>query len=1229
MSKTAKKTIYFGNAYWNQATDNREKAVLQLSEERFLQLRQQLDTSGMNYFAYLLNGQVRLAFLENEKRKIELVLHERNLQTEKPVRSYEPAKKNIFGNTQFQYIREKSYLYGSKQEQLKLAEKLESAGIRFSGIVYSDKRTGIAVSYADLAATRALQQQAKSEVASLEARAKSYPSEMQTHVVISVNAEDRNRTERLNQQILQQKSEMMRQVQTQTPPLQMTDAAIQQETHQSRSIRRMMFDESDPEREIEEELRIDPDLDAQFVQEQKEPAPQEKSFAEQVEASLNGELPFYTALKVCDTPDILLQVGCEQLPMLYTQKHLKDALADKDSSNIHKHGLEKDQLKRLPELLTSPIMIYDSLSRNDSIIAVTSEIDKDKLPIVVSIKPNGRGRYDLETIDSNFITSVHGRDNFIAQFTRAVEQDNMLFCDKEKSQELFERWGLQLPELTNTLDFNHIIHQSRNIVKGLSEKNLENAENTQARKFYRIYQMNEDEASQENKDRDPSINVEDYHLVYEGDLNALSGETFNEKFDALYDTFGIAVSLHDVIVRVDEDTGEEKAFYCDENGFTDFPEFFEEKTVQDEKENIPVTSIEPDAVAEHSIDAETFQKLLDRYHAYYDFFYQNPDYAQLDDYVTAQKLCDDFMLASEENSLYRSIVQKYVDRYQDFLTSDREFVAFAFALAEVGVIDSFSDLDLENLENMDPKRDLTRFLVNTYLESNSWTSETQRKVADLWETLNQDEVMGWKVASEAHQIAEFFRSLYAIGDDEYASRTYSDAVLGLLNGYQFETQDYEKIHIRQTHDLHSVSISSEGLVNFERFLFETGDEWTGWKGRFEFAIDAGLFPKENEPSEPINTQEKAHPTRPESTFKIEDESLGEGGLKTKFKANIAAIETLKAIEAEHRPATLEEKQIMSQYVGWGGLANAFDESKSEWASEFAQLKSLLTKEEYDSARASTLDAFYTTPTVIDGIYSALENFGFSGGNVLEPSCGVGNFIGRMPEKMRENSNVYGVELDSLTGRLAKAIYPEADIQVKGFEKTEFQNGCFDVAVGNVPFGDLGFTDKQYGTHKLHDFFFAQTLDKVKEGGIVAFVTSMGTLDKQDDSFRKQLAEKADLIGAIRLPNTAFKANANTEVTSDLIFLKKRSEPPKELPDWVNLGKTEEGFSVNQYFVNHPEMVLIGYLVFFLPVLIVSSSEKYGDNIKNSFDNQRDSRKCPKNSSSCKRIFDNNYRGNQR
>ena len=229
--------------------------------------------------------------------------------------------------------------------------------------------------------------------------------------------------------------------------------------------------------------------------------------------------------------------------------------------------------------------------------------------------------------------------------------------------------------------------------------------------------------------------------------------------------------------------------------------------------------------------------------------------------------------------------------------------------------------------------------------------------------------------------------------------------------------------------------------------------------------------------------------------------------------------------------------------------------------------------EYEDARKSVLDSFFTSPAIIDGIYEALDKFGFNGGNLLEPSCGVGNFLGKMPSEVAEHTNIYGVEIDSISGRIAKQLYPDADIQITGFESTHFQNGSFDAAVGNVPFGDLNFPDKQYGTTKLHDFFFAQTLDKVKEGGIVAFVTSKGTLDKKDESFRRQLAEKADLVGAVRLPNTAFKANAGTEVTSDILFLQKRSAPPEELPDWVHLGKTEGGLRVNSYFAENPEMVL--------------------------------------------------------
>ncbi len=322
------------------------------------------------------------------------------------------------------------------------------------------------------------------------------------------------------------------------------------------------------------------------------------------------------------------------------------------------------------------------------------------------------------------------------------------------------------------------------------------------------------------------------------------------------------------------------------------------------------------------------------------------------------------------------------------------------------------------------------------------------------------------------------------------------------------------------------------------------------------------------------TPQKSEPEQEKpQNFAITDDKLGEGGAKTKFHNNMEAVRTLKQIEREDRRATPEEQEILSKYVGWGGISQAFDSDNQQWDKEFSQLFDELTPKEYEDARKSVLDSFFTSPAIIDGIYEALEKFGFKGGNLLEPAMGVGNFVGKMPSEMAENTHVYGVEIDSISGRIAKQLYPDADIQVTGFEHTNFQNSSFDVAVGNVPFGDLNFPDKQYGTTKLHDFFFAQTLDKVKDGGIVAFVTSKGTLDKKDESFRKQLAEKADLIGAIRLPNNAFKANAGTEVTSDIIFLQKRSAPPEEFPDWVHLGKTEDGLRVNSYFAENPEMVL--------------------------------------------------------
>ena len=320
----------------------------------------------------------------------------------------------------------------------------------------------------------------------------------------------------------------------------------------------------------------------------------------------------------------------------------------------------------------------------------------------------------------------------------------------------------------------------------------------------------------------------------------------------------------------------------------------------------------------------------------------------------------------------------------------------------------------------------------------------------------------------------------------------------------------------------------------------------------------------------VNAEPESEPV---GNFHITDEHLGEGGAKQKYARNIEAIKTLFQLEQEHRGATAEEQQVLSQYVGWGGLADAFDPGKDSWAKEYTELKGLLSEDEYAAARSSTLNAHYTSPTVIRSIYDAVERMGFHSGNILEPSMGVGNFFGMLPDSMAD-SRLYGVELDSITGRIAKKLYPQADITVAGFETTD-RRDFYDLAVGNVPFGQYKVNDKAYNKlgFSIHNYFFAKAIDQVRPGGIIAFVTSRYTMDSKDSTARKHMAERADLLGAIRLPNNAFRANAGTDVVSDIIFLQKRDRPIDHEPDWVQLGKTEDGFAINQYFVDHPEMIL--------------------------------------------------------
>ena len=351
-----------------------------------------------------------------------------------------------------------------------------------------------------------------------------------------------------------------------------------------------------------------------------------------------------------------------------------------------------------------------------------------------------------------------------------------------------------------------------------------------------------------------------------------------------------------------------------------------------------------------------------------------------------------------------------------------------------------------------------------------------------------------------------------------------------------------------------------------QFTTETVAFYPGEKSQLPYDIEIQTI-RTTEPEPPVPQKP------PAENFRIMDDELGIGGAKAKFRANMAAINLLKELEFEGLQASPEQQEILSRYVGWGGLADAFDENKPNWADEFAELYATLSPEEYAAARASTLNAHYTSPTVIKAIYEAVGSMGFQTGNILEPAMGVGNFFGMLPESM-ESSRLYGVELDSITGRIAKQLYPKADITVAGFETTD-RRDFFDLAIGNVPFGQYQVNDRAYNKlgFSIHDYFFAKTLDQVRPGGVIAFVTSRYTMDKQSPEVRKYIAQRAELLGAIRLPNNAFKANAGTEVVSDIIFLQKRDRPIDIEPDWVHLGENEDGFSINQYFIDNPEMVL--------------------------------------------------------
>lgn len=810
----------------------------------------------------------------------------------------------------------------------------------------------------------------------------------------------------------------------------------------------------------------------------------EKSFAEQVDDVLAGNANRYNDLKVCDTPQILLDVGCEQLPMFYTKRHLHDALKPKGNTgeSIHYHGLNAEQIKKMPMLLENPVIIYDSLSRNDSIIIVTSELDNEKMPIIAAIKPNGKAKYDLELVESNFVMSFHGRNNFENQINRAVEQNKVLYYNKEKSQELFSVLGLQLSKGLNILDSNIIIHQSRNIVKGKQQENSADISSNDVKSFTTL--------------SEPTITCEWSESNYFED-----GKTYSvAEFDTLMeqaDSEMVAGAKAAI-----EKYGSAKAWY-EADADDEFSQF-----MGYDKVKFTINMPDGQTITER-------QDAGDGYGGVIDFLKRYSIYSSIIPELEAAKAAHMADLVNEVPTPTNE-TQPEIDKLLGRLKLDCDYY------------------------------------LKTGAEKHLWAETVEKQIAKINELY---EKMPENAYFTREQIDDYEKKMLAIKNGEvekpipYETPTIANNVLS-----------EEKKTTPPVSESVPISPTSDEQIS----LFETPP-----------ASETVTIPDKDVKTEKV---EKPKKNVKASTYHFDPDNVVVGGAAARCDANIAAIETLLKIESEKRLATPEEQKIMARYSGWGGTAQAFvadneNVSADSWGARQTRLKELLTADEYTAARSSTLTSFYTPPEVIDGVYLALERFQFEGGNILEPSMGVGNFFAKMPDEMRADSKLYGVELDSISGRIAKLLYPEDNIQIKGFEKTTFKNNSFDVVIGNIPFGDYGIADKAYDKYhfKIHDYFAAKAVDKVKPGGIVAIVTSKFTMDKKNDKARKYLAERCDLLGAVRLPSGTFK-DADS-VTTDIIFLKKRTTMTSVIPNWVHVSETANGIPCNQYFVDNPDMVL--------------------------------------------------------
>ena len=1074
----------YGNPYWQEATDNRDKTVAVMREDTFQQIQQALDKSGLNYCAYSDGSNTMIAVNSSEIGHFKNVtgLDESLCRLQKSGKEHIPQDKNIIGNTDYKYIPQKSYINEDRETILKMAELANKANISFSARIYPSGKGVMTVSQADISQISTIQDAVKA----------------------------------MRKPMIQNSRQASQEI-------------IGNRPYREIRNRQFMISPLTPDKYH----KIEPKLyerGAEFsglIRDGKVMFTTEKENAPHFQAILRQT--------ICENQILenLQNMGLDNQQIQALSSSIGIA-ARNNMANVIENYVSKDY--DITQLGTMNDLLIGYLDQSDT----SRFLDNSRqLDLLLSAKQE----FDLQIAQREELISA---EEIILPESPVIATTEDYLADKAQSTELSDLdiakqhiadyYGREFGELAEFSDLSNISLAYTTD----EEHNLPIQVYADLEQYKLIFEYDG------NVVRD-----EQYNSLAEMNENALSVLDFNDLVSLSDDEIALVIptKASDLPFKVGDDIKfQGKEWHID--------------SINEDRGRIMLSRDTGNVIMPQE-GLETFlSEVVEsaNHHA------STENLEQADTTIKEKsaetEISDDAPLFSE-NAI--------ADAGLGFVADDKEFKPFGNGKQEYEQLTLFGELEPVNpstsaqtitpVQYGEPVADVNRFEeLHKEIMRGSGFEGGKFRIAEFFQENNPSN----------QEFADFLKNEYGTGGHTADGNIFS--VDHDSKGIHFTLRSVDNGISKETFDFSWTEVAklTADLIQHDKYITQKDIDRRNRRGSKTEKSD---IKSENiaAPDEKLEQQIKADEKT--QNFTITDDNLGEGGAKTKFKNNLLAIQTLKQIESENRTAAPEEQEILSKYVGWGGLAQAFDSENEQWSKEFAQLSNALSPKEYEDARKSVLDSFFTSPAIIDGIYEALDRFGFNGGNLLEPSCGVGNFIGKMPSEMAEHTNIYGVEIDSISGRIAKQLYPDADIQITGFESTHFQNGSFDAAVGNVPFGDLNFPDKQYGTTKLHDFFFAQTLDKVKEGGIVAFVTSKGTLDKKDESFRMQLAEKADLIGAIRLPNNAFKANAGTEVTSDIIFLQKRSAPPEELPDWVHLGKTEDGLRVNSYFAENPEMVL--------------------------------------------------------